>query len=148
MTIPIRKSHPLFKIINGAIVDTLVPSNISTWWNLGSLLGLCLVVQVATGLFLAIHYMAYIDLTFSSAAHICRDVNYGWLLRTFHANGASFFFICLYLHVGRELYYGSYLFMHTWTVGVSILSLVIGTAFTGYVLPWRQISFWRGNSYY
>nr|YP_010464938.1 cytochrome b [Gonodactylaceus falcatus]UUL95400.1 cytochrome b [Gonodactylaceus falcatus] len=142
MTMPIRKSHPLFKIMNGAIVDMPAPSNISIWWNFGSLLGLCLVVQIATGLFLAMHYTAHIDLAFSSVAHICRDVNYGWLLRTVHANGASFFFICLYLHVGRGLYYGSYLFMHTWMVGVIILFLVMGTAFMGYVLPWGQMSFW------
>nr|YP_009926742.1 cytochrome b [Taku spinosocarinatus]QNK05419.1 cytochrome b [Taku spinosocarinatus] len=142
MTMPIRKSHPLFKIMNGAIVDMPAPSNISIWWNFGSLLGLCLVVQIATGLFLAMHYTAHIDLAFSSVAHICRDVNYGWLLRTIHANGASFFFICLYLHVGRGLYYGSYLFMHTWMVGVIILFLVMGTAFMGYVLPWGQMSFW------
>nr|YP_010263853.1 cytochrome b [Neogonodactylus oerstedii]UGW52188.1 cytochrome b [Neogonodactylus oerstedii] len=142
MTMPIRKSHPLFKIMNGAIVDMPAPSNISIWWNFGSLLGLCLVVQIATGLFLAMHYTAHIDLAFSSVAHICRDVNYGWLLRTVHANGASFFFICLYLHVGRGLYYGSYLFMHTWMVGVVILFLVMGTAFMGYVLPWGQMSFW------
>nr|AAX38563.1 cytochrome b [Pseudosquilla ciliata] len=142
MTMPIRKSHPLFKIMNGALVDMPAPSNISIWWNFGSLLGLCLVVQIATGLFLAMHYTAHIDLAFSSVAHICRDVNYGWLLRTVHANGASFFFICLYLHVGRGLYYGSYLFMHTWMVGVIILFLVMGTAFMGYVLPWGQMSFW------
>nr|UGW52235.1 cytochrome b [Gonodactylus sp. SIO BIC C12730] len=142
MTMPMRKSHPLFKIMNGAIVDMPAPSNISIWWNFGSLLGLCLVVQIATGLFLAMHYTAHIDLAFSSVAHICRDVNYGWLLRTVHANGASFFFICLYLHVGRGLYYGSYLFMHTWMVGVIILFLVMGTAFMGYVLPWGQMSFW------
>nr|YP_010248189.1 cytochrome b [Gonodactylus smithii]QTK16230.1 cytochrome b [Gonodactylus smithii]UEV87000.1 cytochrome b [Gonodactylellus affinis] len=142
MTMPVRKSHPLFKIMNGAIVDMPAPSNISIWWNFGSLLGLCLVVQIATGLFLAMHYTAHIDLAFSSVAHICRDVNYGWLLRTVHANGASFFFICLYLHVGRGLYYGSYLFMHTWMVGVIILFLVMGTAFMGYVLPWGQMSFW------
>nr|YP_220586.1 cytochrome b [Harpiosquilla harpax]AAT85816.1 cytochrome b [Harpiosquilla harpax] len=142
MTMPIRKSHPLFKIMNGALVGMPAPSNISIWWNFGSLLGLCLVVQLATGLFLAMHYTAHIDLAFSSVAHICRDVNYGWLLRTIHANGASFFFICLYLHVGRGLYYGSYLFMHTWSVGVIILFLVMGTAFMGYVLPWGQMSFW------
>nr|YP_010384315.1 cytochrome b [Hemisquilla californiensis]UGW52177.1 cytochrome b [Hemisquilla californiensis] len=142
MTMPIRKSHPLFKIMNGALVDMPAPSNISIWWNFGSLLGLCLIVQIATGLFLAMHYTAHIDLAFSSVAHICRDVNYGWLLRTVHANGASFFFICLYLHVGRGLYYGSYLFMHTWMVGVIILFLVMGTAFMGYVLPWGQMSFW------
>nr|YP_010384336.1 cytochrome b [Squilla biformis]UGW52216.1 cytochrome b [Squilla biformis] len=142
MTMPMRKSHPLFKIMNGALVDMPAPSNISIWWNFGSLLGLCLIMQLATGLFLSMHYTAHIDLAFSSVAHICRDVNYGWLLRTIHANGASFFFICLYLHVGRGLYYGSYLFMYTWSVGVIILFLVMGTAFMGYVLPWGQMSFW------
>ena len=142
MSIPIRKSHPLFKIANNALVDLPAPSNISAWWNFGSLLGLCLGVQIVTGLFLAMHYTANIDLAFSSVAHICRDVNYGWLLRTVHANGASFFFICLYLHTGRGIYYGSYLFLHTWSIGVIIMFLVMGTAFLGYVLPWGQMSFW------
>ena len=142
MTIPIRKSHPLFIILNGAIVDLPAPANISTLWNFGSLLGLCLVIQIVTGLFLAMHYTAHVDLAFSSVAHICRDVNYGWLLRTLHANGASFFFICLYIHTGRGIYYGSFLYLHAWSVGVVILLLVIATAFLGYVLPWGQISFW------
>lgn len=142
MTIPIRKSHPLFKIANGAVVDLPTPANISTLWNFGSLLGLCLILQIATGLFLAIHYTAHIDLAFSRVAHICRDVNYGWLLRTLHANGASFFFICLYIHTGRGVYYGSFLYLHAWSVGVIIFLLVMATAFLGYVLPWGQISFW------
>nr|YP_010556066.1 cytochrome b [Penaeus duorarum]UYR96168.1 cytochrome b [Penaeus duorarum] len=142
MTMPIRKSHPLFKILNGAIVDLPAPANISTLWNFGSLLGLCLVIQIVTGLFLAMHYTAHVDLAFSSVAHICRDVNYGWLLRTLHANGASFFFICLYMHTGRGIYYGSFLYMHAWSVGVVILLLVMATAFLGYVLPWGQMSFW------
>nr|YP_009671901.1 cytochrome b [Laomedia healyi]QCX31761.1 cytochrome b [Laomedia healyi] len=142
MTTPIRKSHPLFKIANGALVDMPIPSNISTFWNFGSLLGLCLVLQIATGLFLAMHYTAHIDLAFSSVSHICRDVNYGWFLRTLHANGGSFFFICLYLHIGRGIYYGSYMIMHAWSVGVLILFMVMGTAFLGYVLPWGQMSFW------
>nr|YP_010836000.1 cytochrome b [Rhabdiopteryx christinae]WGC89519.1 cytochrome b [Rhabdiopteryx christinae] len=142
MNKPLRTSHPLFKIANSALVDLPAPSNISTWWNFGSLLGLCLVIQIATGLFLAMHYTAHIDLAFSSVAHICRDVNYGWLLRTLHANGASFFFICLYLHVGRGMYYGSYMYTQTWIAGVLLLFLVMGTAFMGYVLPWGQMSFW------
>lgn len=142
MNKPLRSSHPLFKIANNALVDLPAPSNISTWWNFGSLLGLCLVIQIATGLFLAIHYTADTEIAFNSVNHICRDVNYGWLLRTLHANGASFFFICLYLHVGRGIYYGSYLYTPTWLVGVLLLFLVIGTAFIGYVLPWGQISFW------
>nr|AOH05876.1 cytochrome b [Filhollianassa ceramica] len=142
MTTPIRKTHPLFKIANGALVDMPIPSNISIFWNFGSLLGLCLVVQLVTGLFLAMHFTASVDLAFSSVAHICRDVNYGWLLRTLHANGASFFFICLYLHIGRGIYYGSYMFLHVWSVGVIMLFMVMATAFLGYVLPWGQMSFW------
>nr|QFQ01342.1 cytochrome b [Nematocarcinus gracilis] len=142
MTTPLRKSHPLFSIANGALVDLPAPANISILWNFGSLLGLCLILQIATGLFLAMHYTAHIDLAFSSLAHICRDVNYGWLLRTLHANGASFFFICLYMHIGRGMYYGSFMFMHTWSIGVVLLFLTMATAFLGYVLPWGQMSFW------
>lgn len=142
MNKPTRLTHPLLRIFNSALIDLPTPSNISAWWNFGSLLGLCLISQTLTGLFLAIHYTADIILAFDSINHICRDVNYGWLLRTLHANGASFFFICIYLHIGRGIYYGSYLFIYTWTIGVLILFLVIGTAFIGYVLPWGQISFW------
>nr|NP_739983.1 cytochrome b [Neocyttus rhomboidalis]Q8HLB9.1 RecName: Full=Cytochrome b; AltName: Full=Complex III subunit 3; AltName: Full=Complex III subunit III; AltName: Full=Cytochrome b-c1 complex subunit 3; AltName: Full=Ubiquinol-cytochrome-c reductase complex cytochrome b subunit [Neocyttus rhomboidalis]BAC23579.1 cytochrome b [Neocyttus rhomboidalis] len=138
----LRKTHPLLKIVNDALVDLPTPINISTWWNFGSLLGLCLIAQILTGLFLAMHYTADIATAFSSVAHICRDVNYGWLIRNFHANGASFFFICLYLHVGRGLYYGSYLYKETWNIGVVLLLLVMMTAFVGYVLPWGQMSFW------
>nr|YP_010164090.1 cytochrome b [Scopimera intermedia]QRK27405.1 cytochrome b [Scopimera intermedia] len=142
MMAPLRKSHPLFKIANNALVDMPLPSNISTFWNFGSLLGLCLIVQIATGLFLAMHYTAHINLAFSSVVHICRDVNYGWLLRTLHANGASFFFICLYIHIGRGIYFSSYMNMHAWSVGVVILFMIMATAFLGYVLPWGQMSFW------
>uniref|UniRef100_UPI003001B6F6 cytochrome b n=1 Tax=Theopompa maculosa TaxID=2909580 RepID=UPI003001B6F6 len=142
MNKPMRKTHPLIKISNNALVDLPAPSNISSWWNFGSLLGICLGIQILTGLFLAMHYSAHIDLAFSSVAHICRDVNYGWLLRTIHANGASMFFICIYLHIGRGLYYGSYKFYYTWMIGVVILFLVMATAFMGYVLPWGQMSFW------
>nr|ADW41336.1 cytochrome b [Drosophila canadiana] len=142
MNKPLRTSHPLFKIANNALVDLPAPINISSWWNFGSLLGLCLIIQILTGLFLAMHYTADVNLAFNSVNHICRDVNYGWLLRTMHANGASFFFICIYLHVGRGIYYGSYLFTPTWMIGVIILFLVMGTAFMGYVLPWGQMSFW------
>lgn len=142
MNKPLRKTHPLFKIINNALVDLPAPSNISAWWNFGSLLGLCLIIQIITGIFLAIHYTADTLLAFNSVNHICRDVNNGWLLRTLHANGASFFFICIYLHIGRGIYYGSYKYLYTWTVGVILFFLTIGTAFIGYVLPWGQISFW------
>nr|QEL51280.1 cytochrome b [Carabus hortensis] len=142
MNKPMRSTQPLLKIANNALIDLPTPSNISLWWNFGSLLGLCLMIQIITGLFLAMHYTANIEMAFNSVNHICRDVNYGWLLRTLHANGASFFFICIYLHIGRGMYYGSYKFMHTWMIGVMILFLVMGTAFMGYVLPWGQMSFW------
>nr|YP_010580101.1 cytochrome b [Chironomus annularius]UZS77153.1 cytochrome b [Chironomus annularius] len=142
MNKPIRKMHPLFKIMNNALVDLPAPSNISSWWNFGSLLGLCLILQIATGIFLSMHYTADTTMAFDSVNHICRDVNYGWILRTLHANGASFFFICIYLHVGRGIYYGSYKYLYTWSVGVILFFLTMGTAFMGYVLPWGQMSFW------
>nr|CDL73080.1 cytochrome b [Cherax sp. HG-2014a] len=142
MTSPLRKSHPLLKLANSAFVDMPIPSNISIFWNFGSLLGLCLVAQIATGLFLAIHFTSHIDLAFSNVAHICRDVNYGWLFRTLHANGASFFFICIYSHIGRGMYYESFTLLHAWGIGVLILFMTMATAFLGYVLPWGQMSFW------
>nr|UPX88250.1 cytochrome b [Sida crystallina] len=137
-----RTSHPLFKIINNAVVDLPAPSNISAWWNFGSLLGLCLITQILTGIFLAMHYTPEINMAFSSVIHIMRDVNYGWLLRVIHANGASFFFICIYLHIGRGLYYGSYMYELVWFSGIALLFLTMGAAFMGYVLPWGQMSFW------
>nr|BAR88505.1 cytochrome b [Vespertilio murinus] len=138
----IRKSHPLIKIINQSFIDLPAPSNISSWWNFGSLLGICLALQIVTGLFLAMHYTSDTDTAFNSVSHMCRDVNYGWVLRYLHANGASMFFICLYLHVGRGIYYGSYMFKETWNMGVILLFAVMATAFLGYVLPWGQMSFW------
>nr|AFV95463.1 cytochrome b [Pachytriton brevipes]AKQ13020.1 cytochrome b [Pachytriton brevipes] len=140
-----RKTHPLLKIINNSFIDLPTPSNISYWWNFGSLLGICLITQIITGLFLAMHYTADTQSAFSSVAHICRDVNHGWLMRNIHANGASFFFICIYLHIGRGLYYGSYMFKETWNIGVVLLLLVMATAFVGYVLPWGQMSFWGAS---
>nr|QNG56351.1 cytochrome b [Thesaurus zaitsevi] len=142
MMMPLRKKNPMLKIMNNSLIDLPTPSNISTMWNFGSLLGLCLIIQTVTGLFLAMHYCPDIDLAFKSVAHICRDVNYGWLIRTLHANGASFFFICIYIHIGRGIYYSSYYLMHTWLIGVTIFFVVMGTAFLGYVLPWGQMSFW------
>nr|YP_002261337.1 cytochrome b [Myrmecophilus manni]ACG59294.1 cytochrome b [Myrmecophilus manni] len=138
----LRKTHPLFKIINNSLIDLPTPLNINSWWNFGSLLGICLTIQILTGLFLAMHYTPNISMAFESVSHICRDINYGWLLRTIHANGASLFFVCIYLHISRGIYYGSYLLMMTWNVGVLILFLVMATAFMGYVLPWGQMSFW------
>nr|BAM14792.1 cytochrome b [Mydaus javanensis] len=138
----IRKIHPLMKVINNSFIDLPTPSNISTWWNFGSLLGTCLIMQIITGLFLAMHYSPDITTAFSSVTHICRDVNYGWIIRYMHANGASLFFMCLFLHMGRGLYYGSYTFSETWNTGIVLLLTVMATAFMGYVLPWGQMSFW------
>nr|AHY88044.1 cytochrome b [Ploceus philippinus] len=138
----IRKNHQLLKIINNALIDLPTPSNISSWWNFGSLLGVCLITQIVTGLLLAMHYTADTSLAFSSVVHVCRDVQFGWLIRNLHANGASFFFICIYLHIGRGIYYGSYLNKETWNVGVILLLTLMATAFVGYVLPWGQMSFW------
>nr|AEQ76891.1 cytochrome b [Ochotona huangensis]WBU93725.1 cytochrome b [Ochotona cansus] len=138
----IRKTHPLMKIVNHSLIDLPAPSNISAWWNFGSLLGLCLGIQIITGLFLAMHYTSDTLTAFSSVTHICRDVNYGWIIRYLHANGASMFFICLFLHVGRRIYYGSYTYSETWNIGILLLFAVMATAFMGYVLPWGQMSFW------
>nr|YP_010287622.1 cytochrome b [Orybina regalis]UKT61953.1 cytochrome b [Orybina regalis] len=139
---PIRKTHPIIKIINNSLIDLPSPSNISIWWNFGSLLALCLLTQIITGLFLTMYYTANIELAFYSVNYICRNVNYGWLIRTLHANGASFFFICIYIHIGRGIYYESFNYKYTWMVGVIILFLLMATAFMGYVLPWGQMSFW------
>nr|AAZ68024.1 cytochrome b [Yuhina nigrimenta] len=142
MALNLRKNHPLLKIINDSLIDLPTPSNISTWWNFGSLLGICLITQIVTGLLLAMHYTADTNLAFASVAHTCRNVQFGWLIRNLHANGASFFFICIYFHIGRGFYYGSYLNKETWNVGVILLLALMATAFVGYVLPWGQMSFW------
>nr|CAD58944.1 cytochrome b [Sylvia nana] len=142
MALNLRKNHPILKIVNDALIDLPTPSNISSWWNFGSLLGLCLITQIITGLLLAMHYTADTSLAFASVAHMCRDVQFGWLIRNLHANGASFFFICIYFHIGRGIYYGSYLNKETWNVGVLLLLMLMATAFVGYVLPWGQMSFW------
>nr|AAL65937.1 cytochrome b [Mitrephanes olivaceus] len=138
----LRKHHPLLKMVNDSLIDLPTPSNISTWWNFGSLLGICLATQIITGLLLAMHYTADTSLAFTSVAHTCRNVQFGWLIRNLHANGASFFFICIYLHIGRGFYYGSYLYKETWNTGVILLLSLMATAFVGYVLPWGQMSFW------
>nr|APX39414.1 cytochrome b [Gastrophysa janthina] len=137
-----KTKSPIFKIMNNSLVNLPTPSNITSMWNFGSLLGVCLMIQIITGLLLAMHYCPNIDMAFNSLSHICRDVNYGWLMRTLHANGASFFFICLYTHIGRGIYYSSYFMKETWMIGVTIFFLVMATAFLGYVLPWGQMSFW------
>nr|YP_010116698.1 cytochrome b [Iotaphora admirabilis]QPL16806.1 cytochrome b [Iotaphora admirabilis] len=138
----IRKKNPIMKIINSSLIDLPSPTNISSWWNFGSLLALCLMIQILTGLFLTMYYTANIEMAFYSVNYICRNVNYGWLIRTLHANGASFFFICIYLHIGRGIYYESFNLKNTWMMGMIILFLLMATAFMGYVLPWGQMSFW------
>jgi len=138
----LRKQNVIFSPINSALVDLPAPASLSYLWNFGSLLGICLGTQIITGIFLAMHYCADVTIAFSSITHISRDVNYGFILKYLHANGASAFFICLYIHIGRGLYYGSYLRKPLWNVGVVIVLIMMLTAFIGYVLPWGQMSFW------
>ena len=136
--------QPLLAAVNDHLIDYPTPANLSYWWGFGSTAGICLIVQILTGIFLAMHYTPHIDLAFLSVEHIMRDVEGGWFLRYMHANGASMFFIVVYLHLLRGLYYGSYSSPRelVWIVGVVILLLMILTAFIGYVLPWGQMSFW------
>lgn len=138
------KTDSLLGLVNSYVVDSPQPANLSYAWNGGSLLAVCLVIQIVTGVILAIHYTPNTDLAFASVEHIIRDVNYGWLIRYLHANTASFFFITVYLHVGRGLYYGSYRSPRIipWSIGVIILVLIIGIAFLGYVMPYGQMSLW------
>nr|YP_010272340.1 cytochrome b [Scaphoideus maculatus]UKE80311.1 cytochrome b [Scaphoideus maculatus] len=142
MNKPMRKKDKMIAIINNALIDLPAPVNLSAWWNFGSILGLCLSIQLITGILLSMHYTANIEMAFNSVSHITRDVNYGWLMRIIHSNGASLFFICMYLHVGRGIYYGSFHLQKTWNMGVIILLATMATAFLGYVLPWGQMSFW------
>nr|YP_010736384.1 cytochrome b [Zygnema circumcarinatum]WEL36357.1 cytochrome b [Zygnema circumcarinatum] len=136
--------QPLLSTFNDHLIDYPTPSNLSYWWNFGSLAGICLIIQILTGVFLAMHYTPHVDLAFLSVEHIMRDVTGGWLLRYMHANGASMFFIVVYLHIFRGLYYASYTSPRelVWCFGVVLLLLMIITAFIGYVLPWGQMSFW------
>lgn len=138
------KSHPILGLANSYMIDSPQPASLSYMWNFGSLLGVCLIIQIVTGITLAMHYTPNIDLAFISVEHIMRDVHYGWLIRYLHANVASFFFIFVYLHIGRGLYYGSYRSPRTllWAIGVIILVLMMATAFLGYVLPYGQMSLW------
>nr|QFK69111.1 cytochrome b [Phymatostetha sp. B13] len=138
---PNRKAM-LMKILNSTLIDLPTPINLSSWWNLGSILGMCLSIQLITGVFLAMHYTPNIELAFNSINHITRDVNNGWIMQYMHANGASLFFMSMYIHIMRGMYYGSFKFTQTWMAGIMILFLTMGTAFLGYVLPWGQMSFW------
>jgi ubiquinol-cytochrome c reductase cytochrome b subunit len=138
------KRHPLIALVNNYLIDSPAPSNLSYLWNFGSLLGTCLALQIITGVTLAMHYIGSVDLAFSSVEHIMRDVNSGWLIRYLHSNGAGFFFIFVYIHMAKALYYGSYRAPRIllWSIGVVIFLVMIITAFLGYVLPWGQMSYW------
>ena len=138
------KSHPILKLVNSYVIDASQPSNISYAWNFGSLLLFCLIIQIVTGVTLAMHYNPSVLEAFNSIEHIMRDVNNGWLVRYLHSNTASAFFFLVYLHIGRGIYYGSYRAPRTlvWAIGTVILILMMGTAFLGYVLPYGQMSLW------
>lgn len=140
-----RKQHPLIKIINGVLIDLPTPANLSVNWNYGSLLGLILVLQLVTGIVLSMRFSGHASISFDSVIMIYQDADYGWLLRLVHSTGASFFFLFLYLHIGRGLYYGSYVYPELWNIGVLIYLILIGTAFLGYVLPWGQMSYWAAT---
>ena len=135
---------PILSFLDSHIINYPTPVNLSYMWSFGASAGICLVIQIVTGIFLAMHYTPHIDLAFNSVEHIMRDVNNGWLIRYLHANGASMFFIVVYAHIFRGLYYGSYIYPRgkLWCSGVIIFLLMMATAFMGYVLPWGQMSFW------
>jgi len=128
--------------INNSLLKLPTPINISYWWNFGSLLGIFLIIQIIRGFFLSIHYCPNTNFAFNRIIHIIQNVKLGWLIHNIHINGASIFFICIYIHIRRGLYYNSFKLYNTWLIGVSIYLLSIATAFLGYVLPWGQISFW------
>ena len=139
-----RKSNVYLNLVNSYLIDSPQPSSINYWWNLGSLLGLCLVIQILTGIFMAMHYSSNIELAFSSVEHIMRDVQGGWILRYCHANCASFFFACMYMHIAKGLYYGSYRSPRTlaWIIGVIIFVATMAAAFLGYCCVYGQMSHW------
>lgn len=134
--------NKIVKIIEESLIKLPTPVNISYWWNFGSLLGIFLFVQIVSGFFLSIHYCPNINVAFNRIIHIIQNVSGGWLIHNIHINGATFFFVCIYIHMARGIYYGSFKLVHTWMVGVRIFFISMATAFLGYVLPWGQISFW------
>ena len=138
---------PIFGYVNEHLGEYPTPKNLSYWWSLGSIAGVALILQIVTGIVLAMHYVPHGDMAFDSVEHIMRNVNYGWLLRYLHSNGASLFFLAVYIHLFRGLYYGSYKYPREllWWLGIVILFLMMATAFTGYVLPWGQMSFWAAT---
>ena len=135
---------PIFSVLKEALVDHPTPRNLNYWWNFGSLAGITLIIMIVSGLVLSMHYVPHVDLAFDSVEHIMRDVNYGWLIRYIHSVGASMFFLIVYIHIARGLYYGSYKSPREvlWWLGIIIFLLMIATAFLGYTLPWGQMSFW------
>ena len=135
---------PIMRLVHDSFIDYPTPRNLNYWWTFGGILSFCLVAQIITGVILAMHYTPHVDLAFDSVEHIMRDVNYGWLIRYFHANGASMFFLAVYIHIFRGLYYGSYKEPREvlWILGVVIYVLMMATGFMGYVLPWGQMSLW------
>lgn len=138
----LRKTNIIFKTFNSLLIDLPTPISISYYWNFGSLLGLCLSIQLLSGIFLAMFYCSDINIAFNSIIYILKDVNYGYILKYCHANGASIFFICVYIHIARGIYYSAYLNKKLWNIGVIILLIMMVIAFIGYVLPWGQMSFW------
>ncbi len=135
---------PVMDLVHGQVLDYPTPKNLNYWWTFGGILTIMLVVQIVTGIVLAMHYTPQVDMAFGSVEHIMRDVNYGWLMRYLHANGASMFFVAVYIHIFRGMYYGSYKAPREvlWMIGVLIYVIMMATAFMGYVLPWGQMSFW------
>ena len=135
---------PILRLAHDSFVDYPTPKNLNYWWTFGGILAFCLVTQIITGIILAMHYTPHVDFAFNSVEHIMRDVNYGWLIRYIHANGASMFFLAVYIHIFRGLYYGSYKAPREvlWILGVIIYILMMAAAFMGYVLPWGQMSLW------
>ena len=135
---------PIMELVQGQALDFPTPKNLNYWWTFGAILAVMLMAQLVTGIVLAMHYTAHVDMAFDSVEHIMRDVNYGWLLRYLHSNGASMFFIAVYVHIFRGMYYGSYKAPREvlWMIGVLIYLVMMATAFMGYVLPWGQMSFW------
>ncbi len=138
---------PVFTFVHHDLVDYPTPKNLNYWWNFGSLAGIVLVIMIATGIFLAMNYTAHVDYAFDSIERIMRDVNYGWLMRYLHTNGGSMFFMCVYIHIFRGMYYGSYKEPREllWIIGILIFLAMMATAFVGYVLPWGQMSFWAAT---
>ena len=139
------KNNPIYKVVQNTLIRLPTPKNISYIWNIGSLLAICLIIQILTGILLASTYAPSLIIRFELTNNIIETINKTWFIRYIHANGASLFFICLYLHIARGIYYNSFIKTHTWRVGVTIFILTIATAFIGYILPANQISYWGAS---